>query len=272
MTSYEDWNRQLVAFHRAFPGSTTSIAAKVRLPDGTTSYDLLASRIHELAPHARDILDVGCGDGTLLLRIAQIFGPSVRLTGIDLSDAELAKAREKLPAAGFIGGDASEVDLGNESYDVVTSHLTFMVMPRLRAVLSRVRKTLRTEGVLAFVSEDPLAGGAIIDVLIAAGRTLRDRFGTTVAGVPEREGIEREETLRALLADTGFRSVEVEAFCPRARLSPEELWTFVERAYQFGLLDASLLSRLHDAMRADLAAIAGAGEAGLALRLVVARV
>jgi ubiquinone/menaquinone biosynthesis C-methylase UbiE len=271
MANYEDWNRRLVALHHTFPGAS-KLFTKLRLPDGETSYDLLASRIREISPHARDILDIGCGDGTLLVRLGQRFGPQVRLTGVDLSEADLALARERLPSSTFIAGDAATLDLGQRSQDVATSHLAFMAMSRLRLVLKRVREALRSDGVLVFVSEDPLAGGAIIEVLIAAVRVLHDRFGTTVPAVPERDPIEREETLREVLTHAGFRGVEIEPFCPAARLSPEELWSYVELSYPIGSLGAEQRSALHDAMRAGVAEVAAAGDAGLAMRLVTARV
>jgi ubiquinone/menaquinone biosynthesis C-methylase UbiE len=271
MTNYENWNQQLVAFHRAFPGSS-KLFTKLRLPDGETSYDLLASRIHQLAPHARNIVDVGCGDGTLLERIRRLFGPQVQLIGIDLSEADLARARERLPSSTFIAGDAAALDLGQRSQDVATSHLAFMVMSRLGLVLKHVREALRPDGMLVFVSEDPLAGGAILELLVAAVRTMRDRFGTAVSGVPEREPIERGETLLEVLTDAGFRSVEIEPFCPSACLSPEELWSYVELSYPIAALDADARSALHDTMRAEIAEVAGKGDAGLAIRLVTARV
>ena len=62
-------------------------------------------------------LDTCCGQAW---HFAQV-GPVVRQTGIDISAAQLCRARMGCPHATFIQGDVLEADLGPGQFDVVTN-------------------------------------------------------------------------------------------------------------------------------------------------------
>ena len=269
----QEWNDHMIAFHRVWGRWGENLICQMQTAGGETSYDLLASRIKALSPQAKAILDIGCGDGTLLVRIANLFGPDIALTGIDLVETDIADARKRLPAATFLCGDALALDMDRESQDVVTSHLAFMAMPAIERVLARARSALRESGVLAFVIEDPLGGGTIFELLGSAVAALRRRFRGFTPTAPGRAPMERAEDVRALLARAGFARVSIEPFTVSIALSARQLWHVVERTYPFGLLDAALRNDLRDALRAEInAATAGAEKAVSALRLVSARV
>lgn len=63
------------------------------------------------------ILDLGCGTGWLTEKLAA-YGQA---TGIDLSDAVLAKARERCPNIEYIAGDLFEAQLPQAHFDLVVS-------------------------------------------------------------------------------------------------------------------------------------------------------
>jgi cyclopropane fatty-acyl-phospholipid synthase-like methyltransferase len=46
------------------------------------------------------VLDIGCGTGTTVLRLAEAVGPSGRVLGIDISEPQFALARQRIAAAG----------------------------------------------------------------------------------------------------------------------------------------------------------------------------
>ncbi len=266
------WNEHLVAFHRKYNNPTGELMELLRTTQGVTSYELLAAKMRKIAPHARDILEVGCGDGVLLERLVRSYGPDIALRGIDLCEADIERARERVPEATFIQGDASNHHLGQKSQDVVASHLAFMAIAELRTVLTRVREALREGGSLVFVVEDPLANDAIIRLIGSAIAQLRTRVPTFMPSAPRREQIEHDAILRALLSETGFSRVSIEHFRVGARLSEEQLWRFIVLAYPLGLLDDEALRGVRGALHAELASLAHAdAEVTLALRLVDAR-
>jgi SAM-dependent methyltransferase len=266
-----DWNDHVVAFHRAYTGLTPALVIHMRQPDGLSSYEVLAQRIKTLAPNAHDILDVGCGEGTLLRELERMFGPNVALTGIDLSEDELARARALSPGMRFVGGGASTVNLGRKSYDVAVSHLAFMAISEIRTVLARVHGALRSDGMLIFVCEDPLAGGAIFDLIGDAIATVRRRLGSFSPSIPGRESIDHDEVLCELLRGAGFASAWVEHFSLRGKLTEDQLWAFIEQCYPLGLLDSAVRDALRDVMRSRLLRIVRDGAPpNFPLRLVVA--
>ena len=267
----QEWNEHVIAFHRAYPGSTEALVSGLHTSQGQTSYELLASRMQALAPDARAILDIGCGDGALLVKIARAYGSGVTLTGIDLCEADLARARERLPGATLVHGDAMEVDMDQKSQDAVTSHLAFMSMPELEAVLVRARESLRRPGLLAFVVEDPFAGGAVFSLLTKAVGVVRDRFPNFTPRIPKRAPMERDAELQAVLERAGFGGVAVEQFRVSGKLSADDLWSFVEGSYPFGLLEEPVRRALRQVLQTQAASIASASEEpALALRLVTA--
>jgi ubiquinone/menaquinone biosynthesis C-methylase UbiE len=77
-------------------------------------------------PEDAKVLDVGCGGGHLVLDLAER-RPRARVTGLDLSEEQLARARERTDAAGFssrvtlVQGSALELPFDDDSFDVVTS-------------------------------------------------------------------------------------------------------------------------------------------------------
>ncbi|MFC9267907.1 class I SAM-dependent methyltransferase [Streptomyces zhihengii] len=75
----------------------------------------VAGLIRERVPAASSILDVACGTGGHLRHFLGMFD---RAEGVELSDAMLAVARDRLPGARLHHGDMRDFDLGR-AYDAV---------------------------------------------------------------------------------------------------------------------------------------------------------
>jgi SAM-dependent methyltransferase len=77
-------------------------------------------------PRERRVLDVGCGIGTHLHFFLRLGFQPEALVGIELQPERIAMARAGLPVAvSLLTGDASQVDLPEESFDVVFQSLVF---------------------------------------------------------------------------------------------------------------------------------------------------
>ncbi|KES06811.1 SAM-dependent methyltransferase [Streptomyces toyocaensis] len=97
-----------------------------------------------------DVLDVGCGTGSLSLLAAE---QGHRITGVDRSPAMVALAREKLAGrdAAFLVGDAAAPPVGEERYDAVLVRHVLWTLPEPRRALRHWRDLLRPEGRLVLV-------------------------------------------------------------------------------------------------------------------------
>jgi 2-polyprenyl-3-methyl-5-hydroxy-6-metoxy-1,4-benzoquinol methylase len=99
------------------------------------------------------VLDVGCGRGRILHRLAQLF-PASRFRGIDLSEDAIAYAREEAARLGlrnvdFVIADLSDFDVTAEAgaFDVVTTFDAVHDQARPLSVLTGIHRALKADGV-----------------------------------------------------------------------------------------------------------------------------
>lgn len=99
---------------------------------------------------ASDVLDLGCGTGSLSLLAAE---QGHRVTGVDLSPAMVELARAKLAGrdAVFLVGDAAHPPVGEQRFDVVLGRHVLWALPDPGRVLRRWWELLRPGGRLVLV-------------------------------------------------------------------------------------------------------------------------
>jgi SAM-dependent methyltransferase len=111
----------------------------------------LASR---LSGDAR-VLELGCGGGT---RETSFLASRFELTGVDLSERQLERARERVPHATFVHGDFTALERPPASCDAVVAFYVLNHVPRelLPPLLARIHGWLREPGWLmaAFGTQD----------------------------------------------------------------------------------------------------------------------
>lgn len=97
-----------------------------------------------------DVLDLGCGTGSLSLLASE---QGHRVTGVDLSPAMIGLARAKLAGrdAVFLVGDAAAPPVGEERFDVVLVRHVLWTLPDPGRVLRHWRGLLRPGGRLVLV-------------------------------------------------------------------------------------------------------------------------
>ncbi|MFK4069056.1 class I SAM-dependent methyltransferase [Streptomyces sp. NPDC029674] len=110
-----------------------------------------ADRMREWLPDTPgDVLDVGCGTGSLALLAA---ARGHRVTAVDLSPAMVERAREKLAGrdAEVLVGDAEQPPVGERKFDVVLARHILWMMPDPEATLRRWCGLLRPGGRLVLI-------------------------------------------------------------------------------------------------------------------------
>ena len=140
---------------------------------------LVAERTAALAVTAREqprrILDVGCGTGMLLARLAQLAPDAQLLAGIDPSPRMVAVSRAALESASAVvieRAPAEELPFESDTFDLVVSTLSFDHWRDQRTGLTECARVLSSDGRL--VLADLFAGWLAPSVLL--GR--RDRART----------------------------------------------------------------------------------------------
>lgn len=107
-----------------------------------------------LIPHLRpgsDVLDVGCGPGTITLDLARRVTPG-RVLGIDNVDEPLAIARSEaadVPNASFATADVYALPYADASFDVVHAHQLLQHLTDPSTALAEMRRVCRPGGIVA---------------------------------------------------------------------------------------------------------------------------
>jgi 2-polyprenyl-3-methyl-5-hydroxy-6-metoxy-1,4-benzoquinol methylase len=108
-----------------------------------------------LVPHLRaglEVLDVGCGPGTITVDLAARVAPG-RVVGLDVSSAPLAEARELAArsqvAVEFAVGDVYALAAPDDSFDVVHAHQVLQHLTDPVAALREMARVCRPGGLVA---------------------------------------------------------------------------------------------------------------------------
>ena len=97
-------------------------------------------------PERGHVLDIGCGCGVPIARRLASAGHAV--TGVDVSDVQIDRARLLVPAATFIRADATTLDLAPKTFDAVVCLYALIHMPldQQPGLLSDIARWLRPGG------------------------------------------------------------------------------------------------------------------------------
>ena len=98
------------------------------------------------------LLDVGCGDGTLIGTVLRRW-PDVEITGVDLLPDRIDEARRSVPDATFIVASADVLPLAAATFDVVTAITLFSSIPSAdmeRSAAAEIGRVLRPGGWLVW--------------------------------------------------------------------------------------------------------------------------
>jgi SAM-dependent methyltransferase len=113
----------------------------------------------ERIPGRGQVLDVGCGCGLPVARRLAAAGHQV--TGVDISDVQVERARRLVPGAVFLRGDATDLDFPPGSFDAVVCLYALIHMPldRQPLLLRDIARWLRPGGwLLAVTGQDAWTG------------------------------------------------------------------------------------------------------------------
>jgi tRNA (cmo5U34)-methyltransferase len=190
--------------------------------DAPQAMALVAEAAAATTPHARHVLDVGCGAGNYTLKLLESL-PNLDATLIDLSQPMLDRARERVSRATSgrimtIQADIREANLPDGEFDIVLA----------ASVLHHLRTDEEWQNVFTVLHRTLRPGGSVwvFDLvessIPAVGRLMRRRYGEYLTGLKDEAYrdhvfayVEKEDTPRPLLfqldllRQVGFAQVEV---------------------------------------------------------------
>jgi malonyl-CoA O-methyltransferase len=119
----------------------------------------LIDRLQYIRLVPQRVVDVGCGAGTGIARLATTY-PSAQVAGLDLSEAMLGqramRLRERLPrwlggsSPPLVIGDAARLPIADAALDLVFSNLMLHWHPEPHTVFPEWKRVLRVDGLLLF--------------------------------------------------------------------------------------------------------------------------
>ena len=163
-----------------------------------------------VAPAGTDVLDIGCGSGAL---VRELCARGARARGLEISEAQLAGARERDPDGPdrYLVGRAEALPLPDASLDIVVFMRALHHIPveAMTAALGEARRVLRSDGTV-YVAE-PLPEGSFYELtrLVEDELEVRRAAQDAVARA-EPAGLARATTIEYTVAG---RYTGVEAFC-----------------------------------------------------------
>ncbi|MCU1429917.1 MAG: hypothetical protein JWL83_3917 [Actinomycetia bacterium] len=209
----------------------------------------------------RDLLDVGCGPGTITLDFAARLAPG-RVVGIDRSaavvaDAEAARRDRHVENATFRTGDVYHLDIADASFDIVHAHQVLQHLTDPVGALREMGRVLRPGGTIG------VRDGDYASFAWAPAEPLLERWNELYHEVTARNGAEADAgrfllgwAQQAGLSDIVVTSSTWTFADPDARAWWGGLWaervehsSFAEQAVSYGLSDTAELAAIAHAWR-----------------------
>ena len=199
--------------HRGFQddGEAEKQAAFFRYLDNANrleSVEEYRKRILDLYPIEKGmrILDVGCGLGHEVQKLAEHVGPDGHVVGMDKSEALIAEARRRASEVSapveFFAGDASHLDLPDNSFDLCRAERFLIFLEDPQAVISEMIRVVRAGGNVVVFDFD--YAGFSVDV---PDQELMDRVRKIRIGSVPSPLIGRQ--LRRLFRQKGLLDIKV---------------------------------------------------------------
>jgi tRNA (cmo5U34)-methyltransferase len=190
--------------------------------DAPLAMALVAEAAAETSPHARHVLDVGCGAGNYTLKLLERL-PNLDATLVDLSKPMLDRASERVGRATTgkvttIQGDIREIRLPEQSFDIILA----------AAVLHHLRTDSEWRDVFTAFHRSLHSGGSvwIFDLVESSisgiQRLMQRKYGEYLTGFKDEAYrdhvfayVEKEDTPKPLifqlelLREAGFDQIDV---------------------------------------------------------------
>jgi ubiquinone/menaquinone biosynthesis C-methylase UbiE len=136
----EDGFNQMAPIYDAYRGVDTQVL------------EYLSNRIKAMDPGScKTLLDIGCGTGNYSIQLAEARG--LQVTGVDVSEKMLSRAREKHPEGTWLLKPIEEAGFSDGSFDLILMSYVIHHLKDYPATLTDCFRYLRPGGTLFIVTD-----------------------------------------------------------------------------------------------------------------------
>ena len=170
------------------------------------------------------VLDIGCGPGTTVLKLAKHVGPGGHVLGADVSEPSVVRARERIAAAGLrhaevIVADASVHPFPPDSFELTFSRFGIMFFSDPVAAFANVRRAMKPGGRLTLAVFRPASETLWPNAPLEAARHLLPPIPTLGPEEPGPFSWADPARMHRILEGAGFREVSLTPLDPVIQLA-----------------------------------------------------
>jgi ubiquinone/menaquinone biosynthesis C-methylase UbiE len=204
---------------------------------------------------AKEVLDVGCGTGSLSFCLVQ--NPQItNVLGLDFSPAYIEHASRKNldTRLAFQLGDARELPFSDNSFDHSLSMLTLQFIPQADLAVREMRRVTRRGGTVAATTWDT-RGGFVAFRMVFDAAAILDRSANELRGRAYTRPMSRPGELARAWCNAGFTDVTQDMLTIRMEFSSfADFWAPAEGqdgpvAQYVATLDVEAKTTLRHAVR-----------------------
>lgn len=215
---------------------------------------------HAVSKRPDSVLDIGCGNGTTTIAIAEALGRDARVVGVDISEPMIANAQSSIPAGldtvQFVAADASAHNFRDQRFDLIISRFGAMFFSDPVQALSHLLGAAHPGAETALVAWRSLDDNAFMAAGMRAAAAFPPTPPTPQPGAPGAFAFAEPAHVETVFTSAGWMKPSLEPADLPCTFPAADLDMFIENLAptrpDLGDLDPGLRNEVLAAVRSAL--------------------